>query len=576
MSQHKPPTIAPTYPPAKSLPIAPPPADGVSPTVAALLAQAHASESLAESLAFAEQAFAFAERAFDTAKVQNTRRDLAASAHVLCYSLYRTGSVVRVVTLGEVALPWLRDEAMTAAYAEMLRWVGLCACDAGDFPNAIKCASEGFNLAELSGDQRSQILAFSLLGGCFERTGDPWQGERLLQQGLLLARALGENYALATTLNNLAAILIGKFYSLRDSSASEEANEALKASLPLAREVTERVPLLNDPYFLTFADGNLGEILVHMGELDEADSLLQLALAAALANGFDSVASRVRCSIAELHLARGENAAARQLLITLLAEPATAQTVSTSLRAYYGLYLAYRADGKSNDALLALETFRRIENRRTLQQLKARSELMVTRLEADENQRKGLERAHGIVQAHESRAVALERLAHEDELTGLGNRRALDLKLPELAEAARSAHKPLTVMVLDLDYFKQVNDEFGHAVGDKVLVQIAGILRDQTRPYDLVTRTGGEEFVLVLPGMSQGDALHVCDRLRRRVSDFLWGALVPGLAVTLSAGIASAPDYDAATLLERADLAMYQAKNAGRNRVAVGTADPQP
>lgn len=550
--------------PAKSLSIVPPP-DGVSPNVVALLAQAHASESLAVGLAFAELAFALATS-------QNTRRDLAASSHVLCYFLYRTGSVARVVTLGEAALPWLRDESMTAAYAEMLRWVGLCACDAGDFANAIKYATEGFNLAESSGDQRARILAFSLLGGCFERTGDPWQGERLLRQGLQLARALGENYPLVATLNNLAAILIGKFYSLRDSSASTEAIDALKASLPLAREVTERVPLLNDPYFLTFADGNLGEILVHLGQLDEAESLLQRSLDAALALGFDSVAARVRCSIAEMHLARGENAVARQLLTTLLADPSIAQTVSTSLRAYYGLYLAHRADGEFGDALLALETFRRIENQRTLQQLKARSELMVTRLEATENERRGLERAYGIVQAHESRAVALERLAHEDELTGLANRRALDLNLPSMVALAAQNGEPLTVMVLDLDHFKRVNDAFGHAVGDKVLVQIAQIVGDQTRPNDLVTRTGGEEFVLVLPGISQHDAFDMCERLRLRVSDFPWSTLAPNLAVTLSAGIASAPAYDATALLERADLAMYRAKKAGRNRVAVGPA----
>lgn len=548
----------------KWLPIAPPP-DGLSPNVAALLAQAHASESLAVGLALAEQAF-------DVATTQNNQRDRAASSHVLCYFLYRTGAVARVITLGEVALPWLRAESMIEAYAEVLRWVGLCACDAGDFAIAIKYATESFNLAELSGDPRSRILAFSLLGGCFERTGDPWQGERLLLQGVQLARALGENYPLVATLNNLAAILIGKFYSLRDSAASAEAIEALKASLPLAREVSERVLLLNDPYFPCFADGNLGEILVHLGQLDEAERLLHRALAAALALGFASVASRVSCSIAEMHLARGDTAAARQSLTTLLVDPATAQTVSTSLRAYYALYLAYRADGESSQALLALESFRRIENQRALRQLKARSELMVTRLEASENERKGLERAYGIVKAHESRAAALERLALEDELTGLGNRRALDLNLPSILETAALNHAPLAVMVLDLDHFKRINDAFGHAVGDKVLVQIAKIVGEQTRPNDLVTRTGGEEFVLVLPGTSQHDAFDVCERLRLRVSDFPWSSLAPNLAVTVSAGIASAPTYVATTLLERADLAMYRAKKAGRNRVAVAPA----
>ena len=554
----------------KTLPIAPPPA-GVSPHVATLLKDAHTSESIGAGLALAQQAFDLATTQ-NTHTTHSTRLDLAAASHVLCYFLYRTGSLARVVTLGEVALPQLRNASMTVAYAELLRWVCLSACDVGDFVVAVKYATEGFNIAELSGDKRERILAFSLLGSCFERSGDPWQGERLLRQGLPLARALGENYCLIVTLNNLAAILIGKFYSLRDSAEATAADEALKASLPLAREVAERVPLLNDPYGLAFADGNLGEILVHLRQLDEADRLLQRALAASMAHGFEAVASRVRCSIAEMHLARGETERARHLLTALLAEPATAQAASTSMRAYYGLYLACRANGEANEALFALETFRRIENQRILQQLKARSELMVTRLEANESERKGLEHAYGIVQAHESRAVALERLAHEDELTGLGNRRALDVHLPRMLEVAAAGHKPLSVMVLDLDHFKRINDAFGHAVGDKVLVQVAQILREQVRPNDLVTRAGGEEFVLVLPLVAQHDAFDMCERLRLRVSNFAWRALAPNLAVTLSAGIASAPAYDAATLLERADLAMYRAKKAGRNRVAMGPA----
>ncbi len=550
-----------SYSVVMTLPIAPLP-EGLSAGVSSLLRQAHESTSLAMGVASAEQAFALATR-------EENGRGLAASAHVLTYFLHRTGAVTRVIKIGENALPWLRDAAMPVAYAEVLRWVGLSACDAGDFANAIKYATEAFHLAELSGDLRQRVLSYSLLGGCFERTGDPWQAERLLRVGLDLARKLGESYPLLATLNNLAAILIDKFYSLRDISAADEAHDALSASLPLAREVKLLVSTLNDPYYVLFADGNLGEILVHLGQLDEAEILLQGAFTASQAHGFDAVSSRVRCSLAEMHLARGDTASARDLLIGLLAEPVTAQTESTSLRAYYGLYLAYRAEANASEALRALETFRRIENQRSLQRSKARSEVMVTRLEADESQRRGLERAYGIAEAHASRAVELERIALEDELTGLGNRRALDLRLPGMVDAARLAGQPLTVIALDLDHFKRVNDVFGHATGDKVLVQIAKLLHEHSRSHDVVTRTGGEEFVLVLPNIAGANAFDACERLRRRVSDFPWSTLAPELSVTLSAGIASAPEYDAATLTERADLAMYRAKRAGRNRVAV-------
>ncbi len=103
----------------------------------------------------------------------------------------------------------------------------------------------------------------------------------------------------------------------------------------------------------------------------------------------------------------------------------------------------------------------------------------------------------------------------------------------------------------------------------RVLAQVAKLLSEHTRTSDIVTRTGGEEFVLVMPGTSAPDAFDICERLRLRVSDYGWTTIAPDLRVAVSAGIASAPDYDAAMLLERADLAMYRAKRAGRNRIAV-------
>jgi diguanylate cyclase (GGDEF)-like protein len=525
------------------------------------LRDARDAASLDDGLVIARRALA--------AAAGGSRRDHAAAGHTACFFLYRTGAIDEVIALGESVLPQLKGEALFEAYAEALRWVGLCACDAGRFGTAIAYATEGYRLADELNDQRGRILAFSLLGGCFERAGDPWQGERLLRDGLVLARELGESYPLLATLNNLAAILIGKFYSLRDGWAADEARAALNDSLPLAREVLRLAPALNDPYFDAFAHGNLGELLVHVGELDEADRLLTSALSMAIQGGYKAVSQRVRCSLGELHLARGQTTLAKQILDELLAEKDDPPPVSTQLRLHYALYLAHRSEGNPAAALESLEAFRRLESQRSMQQLKDKSELMVTRLEADENQRKVLERAYSVAQVHATRAVELERMALQDDLTGLGNRRALDLRLAEMVAVARNEDSPLVVVVLDLDHFKRVNDVFGHAVGDHVLSQVAKLLREQTRVEDFVTRTGGEEFVIVMPGIGGPDAFDLCERLRVRISDFQWRAIAHELSVTLSAGIACAPEYDAKRLVERADLAMYRAKRGGRNRVAV-------
>ncbi|MEO7254957.1 MAG: GGDEF domain-containing protein [Casimicrobium sp.] len=541
-------------------PIAPLSAD-VSPDIASLLNEAVDCAALSDGLIVAERAFALAQK--------RTSLDRASAAHVTCFFLYRTGATERVMTFGEAMLPLVKLEAMPAAYAEMLRWIGVCACDSGLFGVAIKHATEGYHLADQMNDQRGRVLAFSLLGGCFERSGDPWQGERLLRDGLALARQFGEPYPLITTLNNLAAVLIGKFYSLREGWAATEGRAALADCLPLAREVLQMSPIIGDPYLDAFAHGNLGEVLVHLGQLSEAETLLHAALALAESGGYHAVSPRVRCSIGELKLARGDFRTARIELTALLAEQKHLPTISTQMRVHYALYLAHRGEGDTTAALAQLEAFRRIESQRSMQQLKAKSEHMVMRLEADETQRKGLEKAYGVAQAHASRASELERITLEDELTGLGNRRALDLKLAGMVANARTTDAPLVVVLLDLDHFKQINDRFGHTVGDRVLVQVARLLSEHTRASDMVVRSGGEEFVLVMPGTSAPDAFDICERLRQRVSGYPWATIAPELHVAVSAGIASAPDYDAATLVERADLAMYRAKRAGRNRVAV-------
>lgn len=543
-------------------PIAPLPAE-LSPDIALLLDEAVDCAALADGLVIAERAFALAQN--------RTSLDRAAAAHVTCFFLYRTGATERTMTFGEAMLPLVKAESMPAAYAEMLRWIGVSACDSGLFGVAIKHATEGYHLANQTNDQRGRVLAFSLLGGCFERSGDPWQGERLLRDGLALARQLDEPYPLITTLNNLAAVLIGKFYSLREGWAAKEGRAALEDCLPLAREVLHMSPIIGDPYLDAFAHGNLGEVLVHLGQLEEARTLLHAALALAEIGGYHAVSPRVRCSIGELNLARGDFRTARTELTALLAERNHLPTIATQMRVHYALYLAHRGEGDTTAALAQLEAFRRIESQRSMQQLKAKSEHMVMRLEADETQRQGLEQAYGVAQAHASRAIELERITLEDELTGLGNRRALDLKLAAMVAKARTTDAPLVVVLLDLDHFKQINDRFGHTVGDRVLVQVAKLLSEHTRASDMVVRSGGEEFVLVMPGTCAPDAFDICERLRLRISDYPWATIAPELRVAVSAGIASAPEYDAATLVERADLAMYRAKRAGRNRIAVAT-----
>lgn len=171
-----------------------------------------------------------------------------------------------------------------------------------------------------------------------------------------------------------------------------------------------------------------------------------------------------------------------------------------------------------------------------------------------------------------SRAKALEEanqartLAATDALTGLANRRQIMKELDQQIVKARHYAQPLSIVMFDVDRFKAVNDEHGHLAGDNVLKRVAQIALDQSRTSDLVGRVGGEEFVWILPGISEGGVAEIAERLRLCVAQSSGVGGVP--PVTISAGFAELHRDDTTlSLFARADGALYAAKNAGRNRV---------
>lgn len=161
----------------------------------------------------------------------------------------------------------------------------------------------------------------------------------------------------------------------------------------------------------------------------------------------------------------------------------------------------------------------------------------------------------------EEQVRRLSGLATRDALTGLGNRRAFDDLARRLASHARRHGLAVTVLMVDIDHFKAINDTHGHGYGDEILRRVAQLLQSSLRAMDTVFRFGGEEFVVVLPGIDAQNAQAVVERI-------LEGVKAAG--VTVSVGIASTTSQDLYTLIEEADHAMYQAKQSGRNRYCIG------
>jgi two-component system, cell cycle response regulator len=167
-------------------------------------------------------------------------------------------------------------------------------------------------------------------------------------------------------------------------------------------------------------------------------------------------------------------------------------------------------------------------------------------------------------------------MAITDALTGLYNRYYMESHLAALVEQAAARHKSVTLLMLDIDYFKAINDNFGHDAGDDVLRQLATRVRKSIRGIDLACRYGGEEFVIVMPETDMAVATIVAERLRRRIAaePFKIQQGTRPIETTISIGIATLDGADdtVAKLLKRADQALYRAKRDGRNRVVADAA----
>ncbi len=169
----------------------------------------------------------------------------------------------------------------------------------------------------------------------------------------------------------------------------------------------------------------------------------------------------------------------------------------------------------------------------------------------------------------------IEKYATQDALTGLNNRRSLDLRINQEVAVAKRKNLPLCAMMLDVDFFKKINDTYGHYVGDVVLKEFAKIIADEIREYDFAARYGGEEFFIILPSTTLEEAKLVANRLRERIEnkDFdisKFNDTVRTLKITTSVGLTRLEnDMDIKNLYVKVDKALYEAKTTGRNKVIV-------
>lgn len=163
--------------------------------------------------------------------------------------------------------------------------------------------------------------------------------------------------------------------------------------------------------------------------------------------------------------------------------------------------------------------------------------------------------------------AALKRMATVDPLTGAGNRRAQNEKIDATNALYRRTHVPASILILDIDYFKRVNDTYGHITGDEILAGLAGLIRANTRPTENLYRYGGEEFIVVAEYTDLEGACHLAEKLRLAIQEKIF---VSNIQLTVSFGVAELqPGEGRQGWLGRADQALFRAKSDGRNRVSM-------
>ena len=469
------------------------------------------------------------------------------------------GDLHGAVELIAEAEPQAREDAVRSELAAVK---GQLSFFAGSYAESLALAERAIELADGVGElelrlftRRQACVVFGNIGvsdwhGRLHEVlqlaidaGSPWEeamsrndlAHFTMDQGDLADAESQIDRALATAdvlapRNRFALAVLGCTRSeirLRDGREDE--------ALADAQEAIELLTAAGDPnpYLLAMTVVVEVQALLALGRLDEAERSGQRAVAR-LGERVPQARSMILSTVAAaLHEAGRDGEAYRVLTQSVEVERRAFQELSGLQRGLERATLETRAARSQSDALAA-------KNREL----------------------------EGVVRELDEARAALEQVADRDWLTGLHNRRYLARELSR--HAADPDAGPFSLAVLDLDHFKLVNDRFGHDAGDQVLMRVAALLLGGVRGQDVVVRTGGEEFVLLMPQTETSAAAACCERVLGAIRDEPWDAVVPGLTLTISAGVATAGDArDLQALAELADRRLYEAKRTGRDRVIV-------
>jgi diguanylate cyclase (GGDEF)-like protein len=449
------------------------------------------------------------------------------------------------------------DLALSLATARArLRW------SAGDAVSALAHLEQAWRAHSTGAAESARQSARNIFGALHGSLGQTEDAEQWFNEVLRGAEAAGEEHRAVLALGNLASCAVERADLVRRQHGAAAAVPAYAEAERRLREARPRLMRSSNASLGFALHVNLAHALRSLGRLDEAEAALETARGLpSQPVHLDNLWSLWQFQLATLRAAQGCDAEALEAMEPLL--QSAADTGEDPI-------------GADVHALAAELAERRGDTAAALAHYKRHHAAEKARATAEAETRARLADLRARLRQLETEAESLRDQARRDALTGLANRRALDEAIARhQAGVAVDPGAPLCVAMIDIDHFKLVNDRHSHGVGDRVLQQVAQVLQAQTGPRDLAVRQGGEEFVWLMPGLALPQAQARCERLRQAVQVLTWTKVAPGLAVTVSVGVAVGRPGELPRALAAADQALYAAKREGRNRVTVadGTAD---
>lgn len=501
----------------------------------------------------------------------------AAALSVLALNEFRLGDSEAAVLHGQQALPLLRRAKDAAERTQVLCTLVMAHNEMGLHADSLNFATQAIESARQAHDPSLMSWALNRASLTYGELGDPQRAEPLMIQALDIAREIRGEEEMFSALNNLSSNLLQAAKAL----AGEAQAAAISRAIAYGNEALQLAEASGNAHREAVSLSNLASAFVQLGQFDRALPYIDRQEALSTQNGYRSMVLLASLSRAELARYRGQLDEATRLYRHVLDHAHGTDDHDMVRELHQGLYEVCKQQGDFETALRHLEAVLPLEREAMRQRADRQARLLINRIEI-ENMQAAADRARSEADVQRLRAAALEsenqrladraielgRHAMEDQLTGLANRRRVEHELPLHLEAAHKRTSPLSLAAIDLDHFKQVNDRFGHAVGDDVLRAIAQMLLHNTRSTDLVARMGGEEFIVVLVGTGLPVAAEICERLRKAVATHDWDGVARGLRVTVSLGLCDAEKAQTMRdLLEQADALLYAAKRGGRNRV---------